>query len=184
MVFLNSCELFWYLNEVIDKKMEEKPPFDIDVNISTYGISLCDRKGEYEPGNYYYEKTEAKENKEKLYETKCKMLVGIPPIKKYQKQNYGLKYSEYHKKKEEILAIGEEYDINCIPSENLHFKFYRIDEIVVTGGVNFGNSMWNDCSVLIEAKEDKERLQFLFDCSWDGATKIHPVLDKIKYMTD
>ena len=33
MVFLNSCELFWYLNEVIDKKMEEKPPFDIDVNI-------------------------------------------------------------------------------------------------------------------------------------------------------
>lgn len=184
MIFLTSIELFSFLNEVIDKKMEEKSPFDIDINISTYGISLCDRKGEYEPGNYYYKKTEAKEFIEKLYETKCKMLVGIPPKKKYQKQDYGLSHSDYYKKAEKILRIGEEYDINCIPAENLHFKFYRIDDIYVTGGINFGGSMWNDCSVLIEKKEDKKRLQFLFDCSWEGATKIHPILDEIKYIVD
>lgn len=176
MIFLNSIELFPYLNKVIDEKLDEKDCYDIEVNISTYGISLYDQKGEYEKGNFYYEKTPAKEFIEKLTGTNTKMLVGIPPKKKYSKQSYGLGHVDYYKKAEEILNIGYEYGIECIPSNNLHLKFYRIDDIYITGGINFGNSMWNDCSVLIENKEDKERLQFLFDCSWRGATQIHPII--------
>lgn len=182
MVFLNSIELFPYLIKVLDKKIEEKDPFDINVNISTYGISLYDRKGEYDIGDYYYEKTDAKKFIEMLYVTKCKMLVGIPPKKKYPKQNYGLEHLEYYKKAEDILKIGERYSIDCVPAKSLHFKFYRIDDVYIAGGINFGESMWNDCAVLIENQEDKDRLQFLFDCSWRGATKTRPVLEKIKHM--
>lgn len=182
MIFLNSIELFPFLNKVIDEKMCEKDLCDIEVNISTYGISLYDEKCEFEEGNFYYEQTQAKDFIEKLGGTQTKMLVGIPPKKKYQYQNYGLDNISYRKKAKEILEIGEEYDILCIPAEKLHFKFYRIDDIYITGGINFGNSTWNDCSVLIENKKDKERLQFLFDCSWRGATEIHPVLEEIKNM--
>lgn len=173
MIFLNAIELFPYLNEIMEKKLCEKDPCDIEVNISTYGISLYDKKNEYDNS---YEETKAKEFLRLLDGTNTKMLVGIPPKKKFSKQSYGLSTSEFKKKVKEIFDIGDEYRIECVPSENLHFKFYRIDDIYITGGINFGNSKWNDCAVLIENKEDKERLQFLFDCSWNGAVNVHPIL--------
>lgn len=180
MIFLNAIELFPYLNTVIEEKLAEKCLSDINVNISTYGVSLYDRKGEYDRGNFYYEKTPARQFLEQLDGTNTKMLVGIPPQKFYRKQDYGLSHAEYYRKIDEILEIGDIYGIDCIPTSDLHFKLYRIDDVYITGGINFGNSMWNDCAVLIENQNDKERLDFLFDCSWRGATTLNPLTERCK----
>ena len=176
MIFLCSLELFSYLNEVMDQKLKQKGCSAVEVNISTYGLSLHDEKMDYGNGEGYSEDTLAKKFIKKLHGTRTKMLVGIPPQKRFNKQDYGLWQNDYYKKAGEILEIGNTYGIHCVPSDSLHFKFYRIDDIYITGGINFGNSMWNDCSVLVEDPEDKQRLQFLFDCSWQGATEVHPVI--------
>lgn len=180
MIFLNSIELFTYLNKQIKRKMTENYLNDIKVNISTYGISLYDQKGEYEKGNYYYEKTPAKEFLEQLEGTDTRMLVGIPPKRNYKKQSYGLSHMEYYKLIDDILKIGDTYGIDCIPSSHLHFKLYCINDIYITGGINLGNSMYNDCAVLIENSDDKERLDFLFECSWKKATIHNPLTRECK----
>lgn len=176
MIFLNYIELFKYLNDTIDSKLEEKDCYDIEVNISTYGINLSDERHEISNKNYYYSQTLAKDFIEKLDGTNTKMMVGIPPKKIYRSQSYGLDHNEYYKKAKEILELSNKYRIKSIPADNVHFKFYRIDEIYITGGINFGNSSWADCAVLIENDDDKKRLKFLFDNTWEGATRIHPVL--------
>ena len=86
---------------------------------------------------------------------------------------YGLSFSD--KKFKNCLGelktrdIMGNYRINVYPVEESHFKFYRIDDIYITGGINLTDSTWNDAAVLIEKERDKEQLEWYFQQILDRA---------------
>jgi hypothetical protein len=102
-------------------------------------------------------------------DTNTDMVVGMPPMKKYNNSYYGETAIDRKKRLEEMEDIMGTYRINVYPVEESHFKFYRIDDIYITGGINLTDSTWNDAAVLIEKEGDKEQLEWYFQQILDRA---------------
>ncbi len=176
MIFFEANEMFRVLCEEYDAREMNG---SVSVDIATYGISLFDEK--FSGG--YIEESRAKQFMNKLTGKgrDVRILIGLPPIKKFSKAEYGLREMEYRQKIAEVLRLGEEYGVCCLPTVQSHLKMYRINDLYVVGGINFGNSYWTDCSVAIENPDDKEQLQYVFDGSWHGAATVQPLYTTIPH---
>nr|DAF29727.1 MAG TPA: CDP-alcohol phosphatidyltransferase class-II family protein [Bacteriophage sp.] len=169
MIFLNSVELMSFLNDVLYDKLREKPPEDIRVEIATYGLSFSDKKFENCLGELKTRESMVLNFLNTLMDTNTDMVVGMPPMKKYKNSYYGETAIDRKKRLEEMEDIMGTYRINVYPVEESHFKFYRIDDIYITGGINLTDSTWNDAAVLIEKERDKEQLEWYFQQILDRA---------------
>ena len=169
MIFLNSVELMSFLNDVLYDKLREKPPEDIRVEIATYGLSFSDKKFKNCLGELKTRESMVLNFLNTLMDTNTDMVVGMPPMKKYNNSYYGETAIDRRKRLEEMEDIMGTYRINVYPVEESHFKFYRIDDIYITGGINLTDSTWNDAAVLIEKERDKEQLEWYFQQILDRA---------------
>lgn len=169
MVFLNTNELMLFLNKTVEQKLSEKDPEDIKIEIATYGLSFSDRTIENAIGELKTQESLAREFIEKLMGTNADIIVGIPPEKKYKNTHYGDTRSERRNRIDYLEEVASDYNIKIYPVEQSHLKFYRIDDVYITGGINLTDSMWNDAAVLIEKKKDKEKLDWYFQQILDRA---------------
>lgn len=169
MIFLNSVELMNFLTDVLYEKLGRKEPEDIRVEIATYGLSFSDKKFENCLGELKTRESMVLNFLNTLMDTNTDMVVGMPPMKKYKNSYYGETAIDRRKRLEQMEDIMGSYRINVYPVEESHFKFYRIDDIYITGGINLTDSTWNDAAVLIEKEGDKEQLEWYFQQILDRA---------------
>ena len=162
MIFLNSVELMNFLTDVLYEKLGRKEPEDIRVEIATYGLSFSDKKFENCLGELKTRESMVLNFMNTLMDTNTDMVVGMPPMKKYNNSYYGETAIDRKKRLEEMEDI-----MGTV--EESHFKFYRIDDIYITGGINLTDSTWNDAAVLIEKERDKEQLEWYFQQILDRA---------------
>lgn len=172
MIFFLSSELFCFLRNAYEAELEKMDAENVRVDIATYGLSLHDDViGEIK------QKSAAAKFLERISGagTNTRLIVGIPPKKHFEGASYGLNTVEFHKKAREIQDLGNTYGITAVAISESHLKMYRINDIYVVGGINFSNSRWTDCSVVITDKSDKDELQEIFDCTYERATVINPI---------
>ncbi|MCI8538609.1 MAG: hypothetical protein HFF18_08140 [Oscillospiraceae bacterium] len=167
MIFFDANCLFRFLREQYEQ-------YGGDVDIATYGITLFEEKA-----SFGKTASAAMEFMDSLRGGRIdvRVLVGLEPVKRSRNASYGLREMEYRKKIREVLEIGYQYDICCLPTQKSHLKMYRIGDLYVVGGINLGNSTWADSAVVLERQEDKEAVQSVFDGMWHGACTVNPMCD-------
>lgn len=172
MIFFLSSELFCFLRNSYEAELEKMDAENVRVDIATYGISLYD-----DVIDEFRQKSAAAEFLECISGTgnNTRLVVGIPPKKRFEGASYGLNIVDFHKRAREIQDLGNAYGITAVAISESHLKMYRINDIYVVGGINFSNSRWTDCSVVITDKSDKIELQEIFDCTFKRATVINPI---------
>lgn len=136
MLFFDAAEMFRFLCKQYDEQKKLGP---VAVDIATYGISLFEEKFSWgcAPSNAINFMDRLRDGG-----VDVRILVGLPPVRKFKKAEYGIQEMEYRRKIYDVLQLGEQYGVCFLPTMKSHMKMYRINNLYQQSVYNRWNQFW------------------------------------------
>jgi hypothetical protein len=158
MVFTSSETLFEYLTDMY--LCQDNP----SVDIATFGMYLGLSKGKD-----WHELYPVAPRKfiDIVNKSNLRVLVGKPFLMTCT-PNCKHCIKLYKDKQIEVDRTIKELAITAKKIDRFHMKMYRVGDVYVSGGINFGASNWIDVSFTIRDKSQKMAMQQLFNKVWEG----------------
>jgi len=162
MLFNSPKDMFSYLENYY---MKNGGPVEILTFGMYLGISRGKSGGDFKDWNNTFPMESRSFNE--TCSKDLKLIIGTPFYDECKPNCEDCK-KKYNSILERHEATVEYLDIDTKFQEDMHMKMYRVNDLVVLGGMNLSDSDWIDCCVVAN-KEDGERAINLFSKLWDGA---------------
>lgn len=157
-LFLTSDELFKYLKSITTK-------YSI-VDIATYGMYVGISKGKDNSIKY---PSEVRHFINKLDPSQTRMVIGLPYFMECTPHCPHCAIS-YNQSLDRFIDTSDRLDLTIKYHSSTHFKYYRIDERIFTGGINLTASGWIDVAIEITDPAQKAELKHIFESTYNSAS--------------